>query len=92
MNSSELVHTTQTLAPNILSDTRDEKIQKPKARCFTCSRKVGMTGFTCRCAHLFCAEHRLPFDHKCSFDVKSTFAKQLETSCNKVTSDKMIKI
>lgn len=83
---SQLPDITHTIPPKQLS------LSKPKSRCFTCSRKVGITGFTCRCEHLFCAEHRLPFEHKCSFDVKATFTKQLETSCNKVTTDKMIRI
>ena len=34
-------------------------------RCFTCQKKVGLTGFDCKCKHQFCGEHRLPEAHAC---------------------------
>ncbi|KAK9929289.1 hypothetical protein M0R45_026393 [Rubus argutus] len=52
-----------------------KQLEGPK-RCTTCNKRVGLTGFDCRCGHLFCAVHRLsghkaflhafylpPFDH-----------------------------
>ena len=61
-------------------------------RCFVCRRKVGITGFTCRCEHTFCAAHRLPFEHKCPIDVKTLQTQKLQTECQKVQHEKMIKI
>ncbi|KAG8495980.1 hypothetical protein CXB51_009474 [Gossypium anomalum] len=45
---------------------------EPKAanRCFICRKKVGLTGFKCRCENTFCGEHRYPEKHECSFDFK----------------------
>ena len=37
-------------------DKKDTK--KKKNRCFVCKKKLGLTGFTCRCDRLFCAVHR----------------------------------
>uniref|UniRef100_A0A8C2J9Y9 Zinc finger, AN1-type domain 6 n=1 Tax=Cyprinus carpio TaxID=7962 RepID=A0A8C2J9Y9_CYPCA len=35
------------------------KQSRPKKnRCFTCHKKVRLTGFGCRCGHLFCSVHR----------------------------------
>lgn len=40
-------------------------------RCSGCRRKVGLTGFRCRCGDLFCAEHRYSDRHDCSYDYKA---------------------
>uniref|UniRef100_A0A1I8BVC9 A20-type domain-containing protein n=1 Tax=Meloidogyne hapla TaxID=6305 RepID=A0A1I8BVC9_MELHA len=32
--------------------------KKPKNRCQVCNKRVGLTGFDCRCGGLFCATHR----------------------------------
>ncbi|XP_057976994.1 zinc finger A20 and AN1 domain-containing stress-associated protein 1 [Malania oleifera] len=39
-------------------------------RCGTCRKRVGLTGFKCRCGITFCGAHRYPEDHVCSFDFK----------------------
>jgi hypothetical protein len=40
-------------------------------RCQTCSRKVSeMNYFECKCIGVYCARHRLPFDHECTYDWK----------------------
>jgi predicted nucleic acid binding AN1-type Zn finger protein len=40
-------------------------------RCASCRKKVGLTGFRCRCGTTFCGIHRYPEQHGCSFDFKS---------------------
>ncbi|BAF25435.1 zinc finger A20 and AN1 domain-containing stress-associated protein 1 [Oryza sativa Japonica Group] len=40
-------------------------------RCSRCRKRVGLTGFRCRCGHLFCGEHRYSDRHGCSYDYKS---------------------
>ena len=41
-------------------------------RCGACKKKVGVTaGFECRCGTVFCAEHRYPDAHGCTYDFKS---------------------
>ena len=32
--------------------------QKNKTRCWTCKKKVGLTGFECRCSYVFCGKVR----------------------------------
>ena len=44
--------------------------KKKKNRCFVCKKKVGLTGFTCRCGGLFCSIHRYTDKHECTFDYK----------------------
>ncbi|XP_029145255.1 zinc finger A20 and AN1 domain-containing stress-associated protein 9-like [Arachis hypogaea] len=41
-----------------------------KKRCKKCNKKVGLTGFECRCGDLFCGKHRYPEVHECEFNFK----------------------
>ncbi|KAK7096284.1 AN1-type zinc finger protein 6-like isoform X2 [Littorina saxatilis] len=53
------------------SDSSGDKDKKPKKnRCHTCRKKVGLTGFECRCGGLYCGIHRYSDKHQCSFDYK----------------------
>lgn len=40
-------------------------------RCSSCRKRVGLTGFRCRCDRTFCGEHRYSDRHGCSFDYKA---------------------
>ncbi|KAJ6851758.1 putative zinc finger A20 and AN1 domain-containing stress-associated protein 5 [Iris pallida] len=40
-------------------------------RCGECRKKVGLTGFRCRCGTTYCGAHRHPEGHACGFDFKS---------------------
>lgn len=40
-------------------------------RCFSCRKRVGLTGFKCRCGNTFCGLHRYAEKHSCSFDFKT---------------------
>ncbi|KAJ4842710.1 hypothetical protein Tsubulata_017889 [Turnera subulata] len=42
-----------------------------KNRCEGCNKKVGLTGFACRCGKVFCGKHRYPKEHSCTFDFKA---------------------
>eukprot|EP00753_Platysulcus_tardus_P005774 PLAT13691.1.p1 GENE.PLAT13691.1~~PLAT13691.1.p1 ORF type:complete len:143 (-),score=40.84 PLAT13691.1:167-595(-) len=50
---------------------KKKKKQKNRKRCFTCRRKVGLTGFECRCGYVYCGEHRYADRHDCPFDYKT---------------------
>lgn len=42
--------------------------QKDKTKCWSCSKKCGLTGFHCRCGYVFCSRHRHAEDHCCDFN------------------------
>ncbi|GMY17452.1 zinc finger A20 and AN1 domain-containing stress-associated protein 5-like [Fagus crenata] len=42
-----------------------------KNRCKHCNKKVGLTGFECRCGNVFCGMHRYPEKHACIVDFKA---------------------
>ncbi|KAK4478728.1 hypothetical protein RD792_014226 [Penstemon davidsonii] len=61
-------------------------------RCSTCRKKVGLTGFRCRCGITFCGNHRYPEKHGCSFDFK-TMGKEAIAKANPVVkAEKLDKI
>ncbi|XP_047312238.1 zinc finger A20 and AN1 domain-containing stress-associated protein 6-like [Impatiens glandulifera] len=61
-------------------------------RCFSCRKKVGLTGFGCRCGSTFCGVHRYPERHSCSFDYKSAGRFVIAKENPLVKADKLQKI
>ena len=45
--------------------------QTNKNRCYSCNKRVGFTGFECRCGFTYCATHRHANKHACTFDFKA---------------------
>lgn len=46
-------------------------------RCPVCNKKANMLGIICKCGQTFCMEHRMPEMHKCTFDYKTQYQKNL---------------
>ncbi|KAI5091333.1 AN1-type zinc finger protein 5, partial [Silurus meridionalis] len=66
---------------------------KPKKnRCFTCRKRVGLTGFDCRCGQLFCGIHRYSDKHNCTYDYKSEAAAKIRKENPVVVADKIQRI
>jgi len=63
----------------------NENGEPPKCsnRCSTCRKRVGLTGFNCRCGNTFCSVHRYSDKHECPFDYR-TAAKDAIASANPV--------
>ena len=54
-----------------------------------CSKSINVMAFSCRCGDVFCSKHRLPPEHRCTFDFKTMERKRLEEANPKVVSDKV---
>ena len=67
----------------------DRPPQKNPGRCFVCNKKIGLTGFKCRCEYMFCASHRYPEKHNCSFDFKTLERQRLARNNPLVQADKV---
>lgn len=52
-------------------DGEPRAVQKNTSRCFSCRKKIGLTGFQCRCDYFFCSEHRYSDRHGCDFDYRA---------------------
>ncbi|CAL5212270.1 unnamed protein product [Lathyrus oleraceus] len=61
-------------------------------RCGSCRRRVGLTGFKCRCGLTLCGSHRYPEQHGCGFDFKGMGREQIAKANPLVKGEKLNKI
>ncbi|KAJ8675390.1 hypothetical protein QAD02_011176 [Eretmocerus hayati] len=70
----------------------DKDSKKKKNRCALCRKKVGLTGFECRCGGLFCSVHRYSDKHDCKFDYREMGAQEIRRNNPVVVGEKVQKI
>lgn len=75
-----------------LSDGGDAKAKQGPNRCSTCRKRVGLTGFNCRCGNLFCASHRYSEKHDCPFDYRTAARNAISKANPIVKAEKLDKI
>jgi len=63
-----------------------------KNRCTVCKKKLGLTGFDCRCGGQFCSIHRYSDKHDCTFDYKALGEKEISGNNPVVRAQKVAKI
>ncbi|CAN0877871.1 Zinc finger A20 and AN1 domain-containing stress-associated protein 5, partial [Linum grandiflorum] len=68
------------------------RLQKEVNRCCGCRRKVGLTGFRCRCGELFCSEHRYSDRHDCSYDYKTAGREAIARENPVVKAAKIVRV
>lgn len=73
-------------------DPQQKDQRKKKNRCTMCRKKVGLTGFQCRCGGLFCSVHRYSNEHNCTFDYKELGAQEIRKNNPLVVGEKINKI
>lgn len=61
-------------------------------RCRACQRRVGLTGFMCRCGLTFCGRHRYPEKHACEFDYKAAGKEAISKANPLVLAAKLHKV
>jgi len=66
--------------------------KKKKNRCMSCKKKLGLTGFSCRCGGLYCAIHRYSDKHECNFDYKAMGEKEISENNPLIVAQKVAKI
>ncbi|KAL7847026.1 hypothetical protein SRHO_G00220060 [Serrasalmus rhombeus] len=77
----------------VSEQTKTPEAPKPKKnRCFMCRKKVGLTGFDCRCGNLFCGIHRYSDKHSCPYDYKAEAAAKIRKENPVVVADKIQRI
>lgn len=72
--------------------TSDAEKPKKRNRCYTCRKKLGLTGFDCRCGGVFCSLHRYSDMHKCNFDYKKMAAEEITKKNPVIVGSKVHKI
>jgi len=66
--------------------------KKEVNRCSGCRRRVGLTGFRCRCGELFCWEHRYSDRHDCSYDYKTAGREAIARENPVVKAAKIVRV
>lgn len=61
-------------------------------RCGACQKRVGLTGFTCKCGVKFCGSHRYPEKHGCGFDYKALGREAIAKANPVIKAEKLNKI
>ncbi|XP_010509487.1 PREDICTED: zinc finger A20 and AN1 domain-containing stress-associated protein 4 [Camelina sativa] len=72
--------------------TSTESQQQRPNRCTVCRKRVGLTGFMCRCGTTFCGSHRYPEVHGCTYDFKSAGREEIKKANPLVVAAKLQKI
>ncbi|XP_044528073.1 AN1-type zinc finger protein 5-like isoform X2 [Gracilinanus agilis] len=88
-SSGSLLETSQSSSEE---EKSSEKSKPKKNRCFACRKKVGLTGFDCRCGNLFCAMHRYSEKHSCPFDYKAEAAEKIRKENPIIVAEKIRKL
>ncbi|KAL2345209.1 hypothetical protein Fmac_006494 [Flemingia macrophylla] len=61
-------------------------------RCGACRKRVGLTGFKCRCGTTFCGTHRYPEKHACGFDFKAVGREEIARANPLIKGEKLQRI
>ncbi|XP_067886054.1 AN1-type zinc finger protein 5-like isoform X2 [Heterodontus francisci] len=90
-----IVQPSPLAAPASTSGREDKSPEEPrpkKNRCFQCRKKVGLTGFDCRCGNLFCGLHRYSDKHNCPYDYKAEAAMKIRKENPIIVAEKIQRI
>ncbi|XP_026153771.1 AN1-type zinc finger protein 5b [Mastacembelus armatus] len=95
---TEPVVSQPTVSASLPSTAGSEESKTPeppkpkKNRCFMCRKRVGLTGFDCRCGNLFCGLHRYSDKHNCPYDYKAEAAAKIRKENPVVVAEKIQRI
>ncbi|KAG9445085.1 hypothetical protein H6P81_016425 [Aristolochia fimbriata] len=96
VTSTPVVPTRPAAAVAVVTSTPVVPTRPPAAaatnRCFTCRKRVGVVGFSCRCGNTFCGSHRYPEEHACDFDFKTRGRDEIAKANPLVVKDKLERI
>ncbi|XP_076809981.1 AN1-type zinc finger protein 6-like isoform X2 [Clavelina lepadiformis] len=86
----------QNLSSDEASTSMDDSTVSPskpkKNRCASCRKRLGLTGFYCRCGKIFCSLHRYSDQHACEFDYKADAQAKIRKENPVVVGEKINKI
>lgn len=76
------------------AESTPESTGKTSTRCQVCRKKVGLTGFKCRCSStaVFCGQHRYAEAHDCCFDYRKMQQEKIAAANPLVQASKVDKI
>ncbi|KAJ4724227.1 Zinc finger A20 and AN1 domain-containing stress-associated protein 8 [Melia azedarach] len=84
-----------SVQPSSASGSGESVEAKPKEgpnRCSSCKKRVGLTGFKCRCGNMFCSSHRYSDKHNCPFDYRTAARDAIAKANPVIKAEKLDKI
>jgi hypothetical protein len=87
-NTSEI----HSLGTSPISSSSIEKKKSHRCSWETCKKKLGLTGFDCRCGGQFCSLHRYANEHNCTFDYKEHGKNEIRKNMPLVQAERVRKI
>ncbi|KZV47241.1 hypothetical protein F511_07664 [Dorcoceras hygrometricum] len=69
-----------------------KEVKEGPKRCGACKKRVGLTGFNCRCGSIFCSIHRHSDKHECNFDYRSAGQEAIAKANPVIKAEKLDKI
>ncbi|KAD5508733.1 hypothetical protein R6Q59_030647 [Mikania micrantha] len=89
---SDLRQKPRSPAVETLEDDSSRIKRREVNRCSGCRRKVGLTGFRCRCGEMFCSDHRYSDRHDCCYDYKAAGREAIARENPVVRAAKILKV
>merc|ERR1711951_104291 len=86
------------LEPDVTEPAAEEpeEVKEPKKvkknRCASCKKKVGLTGFACRCGGMYCGIHRYSDKHNCNVDYGALGKSEIAAANPVIVAEKVAKI
>ncbi|XP_076931085.1 zinc finger A20 and AN1 domain-containing stress-associated protein 4-like [Bidens hawaiensis] len=74
------------------SSSQVPEVKVGPSRCSTCRKRVGLTGFNCKCGNLFCSAHHYSDKHECPFDYRGAGRDAIAKANPVVKAEKLDKI
>lgn len=90
--TSALDSSTASAASSAQDDDATPPPKKAKKRCGVCKKRLGLTGFECRCGFFYCGIHRYSDKHDCPFDYKKTGRAELSAANPLCAGEKIKKL
>ncbi|PHT29532.1 hypothetical protein CQW23_30859 [Capsicum baccatum] len=77
---------------DLASQISQVKSNEGLKKCTTCHKRVGLTGFSCKCGDLFCTVHHYSDKHNCPFDYRNAGQNAISKANPIIVEEKLNKI
>ncbi|PHU02198.1 Zinc finger A20 and AN1 domain-containing stress-associated protein 8 [Capsicum chinense] len=92
-NESELALAgAAVVSADLASQISQVKSKEGLKKCTACRKRVGLTGFSCKCGDLFCAVHHYSEKHNCPFDYRNAGQNAIAKANPIIVAEKLNKI
>jgi hypothetical protein len=91
-SAETIVSSTLPVSDSALNTHIGTMVKANPNRCGTCRKRVGLTGFNCRCGNTFCSVHRYSDKHGCTYDYQASGKDAIAKANPVVKAEKLGKI